>query len=157
MPKSSIFWLFHHCRVYQFTTVPREFHACRHHVFTPIEYPFYRVLTCSFCFSAIGDELAGQKPLGVFILGLSLFARLYAHNFVYRILSQVIYHSKNTYRLQSLDRLYRTISIWRKKRSSIRVDWHVPIISSVGRNFQRRRLSVDEFALSRLHTGSRSN
>lgn len=72
-------------------------------------------------------------------------------------LSRVIHHSENTYHLQSLDRLYRTISIWRKNRSSIRFDWHVPMIPLVGRNFQWRSLPVDDFALSSFHTESRSN
>lgn len=64
---------------------PPLFHACRHHLnFThPVNgYPIdvlYRVLTCSFCLLAIGDEAAGQQPLDLFILGLSLFATFYAH------------------------------------------------------------------------------
>lgn len=83
---------------------------------TPREYPIdvlYRVLTCSFCLLVIGDEAAGQQPLDLFILGLSLFATFYAHKpfstgFLSRLKSPT---PKTLIAFKAWIELYRTISI----------------------------------------------
>lgn len=150
---NSIFGLFHlyplprpgplpRLPVYNCRTSPGSFmHVVitYSHLFNILFTGFWRAVSASL-------RLAMEMPVRNHWMCLSLvyhYSLDCTHSTLFTgFLSQVIHHSENTYRLQSLDRLYRTISIWRKNRSSISFDWRVPIISLVGRTFQRRRLPL---------------
>lgn len=151
--QKSIFWLFQlyppqryaplsRLPVYNGRTSPGSFM----HVVITYLHPLNILFTGFWRAVSASLRLAMKLPVRNYWMCLSLayhYSLDCTHTALFTgFLSRVVHHSENTYRLQSLDRLYSTISIWRKNRSSISSDWHVPMISLVGRSFQRRRLSL---------------